>query len=214
LSEGFPPGRIEAGRRLFAGPKHFVLGVASLDGLPSATLPEIAFAGRSNVGKSSLINALTGTHGLARASNTPGRTRELNFFNIADVLHLVDMPGYGYAEAPKADVRKWQSLLRAYLRGRPGLLRCFLLIDARHGVKPSDGPIMKLLDEAAVSFQFVLTKSDKIGAAGLSAASAALAGLAAKRPAALPFVHATSSETGLGLPELRAEIAALVGYRI
>ena len=210
MSIEFSNDRIEAGRRLFAGPKHFVLGVAKIEGLPPETLPEIAFAGRSNVGKSSLINALTGVGGLARASNTPGRTRELNFFNIADALHLVDMPGYGYADAPKAEVKKWQTLLKAYLRGRPGLVRCFVLIDARHGVKDSDRPILAMLDEAAVTFQLVLTKIDKIKPSELDKVLAETAAVAKKHPAAFPAVLPTSSETGQGMPELRAEIAALV----
>lgn len=205
---------IESGRRLFAGPKHFVLGVASLEGLPPETLPEIAFAGRSNVGKSSLINALTGVHDFARTSNTPGRTRELNFFNIANTLHLIDMPGYGYAEAPKKEVKKWQSLLKAYLRGRRRLLRCFVLIDARHGINDTDRPILALLDEAAVSFHLVLTKTDKVRSAELEQVAASVAMAAREHPAAIPAVVATSAQTGQGLPELRAEIAALVSARV
>ncbi len=202
---------MEAGRRLFAGPKHFVLGVAAIEGLPPAGLPEVAFAGRSNVGKSSLINALTGVRDIARASNTPGRTRELNFFNIGDRLHFVDMPGYGFAEAPKTEVRKWQALFRAYLRGRIGLLRCFVLIDARHGIKEQDQPIMALLDEAAVTYQFVLTKIDKVREAEAAEVIAATQAVARKRPAAFPTIHVTSGETGQGIAELRAEIAGLVG---
>ncbi len=210
MTAAFTAEQIEAGRRLFAGPKHFMLGVVRIDGLPPVTLPEIAFAGRSNVGKSSLINALTGVGGLARASNTPGRTRELNFFNIGQALHLVDMPGYGYADAPKTEVKKWQNLLKAYLRGRPGLIRCFVLIDARHGVKQSDEPILAMLDASAVTYQMVLTKIDKIKAAELEKVIAETAAIAKKHPAAFPVVLPTSSETGQGMEELRAEIAGLV----
>ena len=162
------------------------------------------------MGKSSLINALTGVNGLARASNTPGRTRELNFFDIGGKLTLVDMPGYGYAKAPKKDVKKWQSMLRGYLRGRPGLTRVFVLIDARHGVLAADEEMFDLLDECAVAFQLVLTKIDKIKPAGIDNIRADTEALARKRPAAFPLVHATSSEKGTGLAELRAEIAHLL----
>jgi GTP-binding protein len=210
LNEVFTDEQIEAGRRLFAGPKFFVLGVAALDGLPASTLPEVALAGRSNVGKSSLINALCGVKDLARTSNTPGRTRELNFFDIGGSLHLVDMPGYGYAEAAKTEVKKWQSLLRAYLRGRPGLIRAFVLIDARHGVKDVDRKMFDLLDEAAVTYQLILTKTDKIKSAELQEVLDATIAFARKRPAAFPKVLATSSETGAGIAEFRAKIAGLV----
>ena len=204
--------QILAGRRLFAGPSRFIMGVVALEQLPQATRPEIAFAGRSNAGKSSLINALTGKTGLARASNTPGRTRELNFFEIGDALTLVDMPGYGYAKAAKSDVGKWQALLRGYLRGRPGLLRAFVLVDARHGPKEADERIFALLDEAAVTYQIVLTKADKVSPKDL-AHTERLAEVAAKaHSAAYPHIHATSAVKGTGLPELRAEIAALANY--
>ncbi|MBC8037075.1 MAG: YihA family ribosome biogenesis GTP-binding protein [Rhizobiales bacterium] len=210
MSELFTTGQIDAGRRLFGGPHAFMLGVARLEQLPSAKGTEIAFAGRSNVGKSSLINALTGVNGLARASNTPGRTRELNFFDIGGRLTLVDMPGYGYAKAAKKDVKKWQSMLRGYLRGRPGLTRAFVLIDSRHGVLGADEEMFDLLDDSAVAFQLVLTKIDKIKPAEVEKVHAATEAVARKRPAAFPLIHATSSEKGTGLPELRAEIARLL----
>ena len=201
--------QIDAGRRLFGGPSSFILGVAKLEQLPPVRGVEIAFAGRSNVGKSSLINALTGVNDLARASNTPGRTRELNFFDINGALTLIDMPGYGYAKAPKKEVKKWQSMLRGYLRGRPGLTRVFVLIDSRHGVLAADEEMMTLLDESAVTYQLVLTKIDKIKEAELPKVFEATEAAARKRPAAFPLIHATSSEKGTGLPELRAEIACL-----
>jgi GTP-binding protein len=183
-----------------------------MDGLPPADLPEVAFAGRSNVGKSSLINGLVGHKKLARASNEPGRTREVNFFVLDDVLRLVDLPGYGFARASKSKVKDFQNLGRAYLRGRPNLKRVYLLIDARHGLKPPDAEAMDALDEAAVSYQIVLTKSDKLRAAGeAEQVVAATAKAIAKRPAAFPRVVATSSEKGTGLPQLRAEIAAACG---
>jgi GTP-binding protein len=201
--------RIEAGRLLFAGPIAFELGVASMDALPAGDLPEVAFAGRSNVGKSSLINALTGRRKLARASTEPGRTRELNFFRMGDQLRLVDLPGYGYAKAPKAEIGRWTALTRDYLRGRPSLKRVILLIDARHGVKPHDGEVMDTLDTAAVNYQLVLTKADKIKPSELAQALTATKAAIAKRPAAHPVVIATSSETAQGIEQLRAEIAAL-----
>ena len=202
--------QIDAGRRLFGGPCRFLLGVARLDQLPEVKGVEIAFAGRSNVGKSSLINAVTGMRDLARASNTPGRTRELNFFDVNGQLTLVDMPGYGYAKASKSEVKKWQSVLRGYLRGRPGLTRVFVLIDARHGIKTADMEMFDLLDEAAVTYQLVLTKTDKIKPAELENVMAGVEEAARKRPAAFPVIHATSSEKGTGIPELRAEIAGLL----
>ncbi len=210
MSDRFTKDRLDAGRRLFAGPSAFMLGVAKLEQLPPARGVEIAFAGRSNAGKSSLINALTGVNGLARASNTPGRTRELNFFDIAGQLTLVDMPGYGYAKAAKKEVKKWQSMLRGYLRGRPGLTRAFVLIDARHGVLAADEEMMTLLDEAAVTYQLVLTKIDKIKPEGVPKVYAETEAAARKRPAAFPLIHATSSEKATGIAELRAEIAGLI----
>jgi GTP-binding protein len=210
VSERFTTEQIDSGRRLFGGPHAFLLGVARLDQLPPTRGVEIAFAGRSNVGKSSLLNALTGVNDLARASNTPGRTRELNFFDIAGRLTLVDMPGYGYAKAPKQDVKKWQSMLRGYLRGRPQLVRAFVLIDARHGVLAADEEMFDLLDESAVAFQLVLTKTDKIKPAEMRKIHAETVAKARKRPAAFPLIHATSSEKALGLAELRAEIAGLL----
>ena len=206
----FASDAIDAGRRLFGAQSRFVMGVAKLEQLPAVQGAEIAFAGRSNSGKSSLINALTGVTGLARASNTPGRTRELNFFDVGGRLTLVDMPGYGYAKASKTDVRQWQSVLRGYLRGRPGLTRTFVLIDSRHGVLAADLETLEMLDETAVTYQLVLTKTDKIKPAELTKVLAETQAVAAKRSAALPAVHATSSDKQLGLAELRAEIAGLL----
>jgi GTP-binding protein len=196
---------------LFKAPCTFVKGVVAIDGLPQDGKPEIAFAGRSNVGKSSLINALTGQKSLARVSVTPGRTRELNFFTLGkdDAFYLVDMPGYGYARAPKAEVKGWTRLIQDYLKGRRELKRVFLLIDARHGLKVSDREIMTLMDEAAVSYQGVLTKADKPKAGDLAAIEAKVVSELAKRPAAYPQLIATSARTGAGLPELRAAIALL-----
>lgn len=199
----------ERGRKLFAGPCDFLKGVVALDGLPPADRLEVCFAGRSNVGKSSLINALTGRKSLARASNTPGRTQEINFFGLGPAIYLVDLPGYGFAEAPKPVVAKWQALLKAYLAGRQTLRRAFLLVDSRHGLKAVDDEIMGLLDRAAVTFQVVMTKSDKPGSRDLEAAIAQVAATLAKHPAAYPEIIVTSSETGRGLPVLRAEIAGM-----
>jgi GTP-binding protein len=199
----------EAGRKLFAGPCDFVKGVVAMDGLPPADRLEVCFAGRSNVGKSSLINALTGRKGIARASNTPGRTQEINFFALGEAIYLVDLPGYGFAEAPKPVVEKWQALLRAYLAGRPTLRRAFLLIDARHGIKAVDEEIIKLLNRSAVTFQTVLTKADKPTKADLAAVIAATAAKLAKQPAAFPGIIVTSAETGDGLPALRATIQGM-----
>lgn len=210
MSDRFTEDQIDAGRRLFGGPSCFLQGVARLEQLPPEKGVEIAFAGRSNVGKSSLINALTGVNGLARASNTPGRTRELNFFDVNGALSLVDMPGYGYAKAPKHEVKAWQSVLRGYLRGRPGLTRAFVLIDSRHGILKADEEMFDLLDEAAVTYQVVLTKTDKIKPAELEKVRGQVAAAVKKHPAAFPEIHATSSEKALGIPELRAEIAGLL----
>jgi GTP-binding protein len=203
------PEVLERGRRLFAGSCDFLKGVVALDGLPPADRLEVAFAGRSNVGKSSLINALTGRKALARASNTPGRTQEINFFTLGPALYLVDLPGYGYAEAPKPVVEKWQALLRAYLAGRPTLRRAFLLVDARHGVKPVDAEIMALLDRSAVTFQVVLTKADKLRADTREGTVAAVGAALAGHPAAFPEIVLTSAETGLGIDVLRGIIAGM-----
>lgn len=199
----------EAGRLLFAGPVDFVKGVVGMDGLPPADRPEVCFAGRSNVGKSSLINALTGRKGIARASNTPGRTQELNFFALGERGYLVDLPGYGYAQAPVAVVQKWQALLKQYLAGRQNLRRAFALIDARHGIKPVDHEIMTLLDRSAVPFQVVVTKADKIGRTTLDATLLQIEAELQKHPAAYPQLVVTSSEKGEGIATLRAIIEEL-----
>ena len=201
--------QMEDGRLLFARPVEFVKSVVDLEHLPASRMPEVCFAGRSNVGKSSLINALTNQNGLARASNTPGRTRELNFFNASGRLHIVDLPGYGYARASKSDIARWTTLTRAYLRGRAPLRRVFVLVDSRHGLKESDLELFAMLDEAAVTYQIVLTKADKLKKGELAKVQAATEAAVKKRPAAFPEVVATSSEKGRGLPELRAEIATL-----
>ena len=200
----------EAGRLLFAGPVDFVKGVVAMSGLPPADRIEVCFAGRSNVGKSSLINALTNRKSLARASNTPGRTQEINFFALGDVRYLVDLPGYGYAEAPVATVAKWQALLRAYLAGRQTLRRAFVLIDMRHGIMAVDEEILSMLDRSAVTFQVVLTKADKVNAATRAANTAQVQAALAKHPAAYPEIIVTSSEKGDGIATLRATIATLV----
>jgi len=200
----------DAGQALFSAPITFVKGVVRIDGLPGEIIPEVAFAGRSNVGKSSLLNALTGRKALARTSNTPGRTRELNYFRVADALHIVDMPGYGFAKAPKAQIKGWNELISDYLRGRPQLKRVFLLIDARHGLKDTDSGALALMDEAAVSYQVVLTKIDKISAAQLERVQAATLAKLAKHPAAYPEIIATSSEKRIGIPYLRAAIAGIL----
>lgn len=203
---------LEAGASLFGRPWGFVRGVPSFEFLPEADRPEIAFVGRSNVGKSSLINAVAGQRGLARTSNTPGRTQELNYFVTPDVLlYLVDMPGYGFAQAPKEKVKAWTELVREYLRGRPTLKRVFVLIDARHGLKPADREIMRLLDEAAVSYQIVLTKADKPSRSALEAVAAATRAALGEHPAAYPYLIVTSAEKGTGIDILRSAIAELAG---
>lgn len=202
---------IERGRRFFAQACDFVAGAAVEDALPAPELPEIAFAGRSNVGKSSLLNALVGHRRLARVSMTPGRTQQLNFFRLAGTLMLVDLPGYGHAAAAKRQIRSWTGLIHAYLRGRPNLRRVLVLVDSRHGLKPNDHALMAELDDVAVSYQIVLTKADKAGDAFVTTSLASVEAAIAKRPAAHPEVAVTSAETGVGIPELRAGIAALAG---
>lgn len=199
----------ESARHLFAQECTFVRGVARLPDLPEPLLPEIAFAGRSNVGKSSLLNALTGRKTLARTSNTPGRTRELNFFNLANRLMLVDLPGYGYARASKSDIARWNQTLRAYLRGRPNLQRLCLLIDARHGLKDGDAEMMEMLDSSAVVYRVVLTKMDKVNISEQEATIQAVADVLNNHPAALPEPLTTSARKNSGLAELRADLAAL-----
>ncbi len=207
----FTPEELEEARVLFARPATFVLGCAKIDQLPDPDLPEIAFAGRSNVGKSSLINGLVGMHKLARASNEPGRTREVNFFDLDGKMRLVDLPGYGWAKASKSTVKKFQDLGRDYLRGRVTLKRVYLLIDARHGLKKVDDEALDALDLAAVSYQIVLTKADKLKKGEGEKMVAATLKAIAKRPAAFPAVALTSSEKGIGIPELRAEIMRTTG---
>ncbi|MDU8946318.1 ribosome biogenesis GTP-binding protein YihA/YsxC [Ovoidimarina sediminis] len=203
------PSALETGTQLFRQNTDFLKGVVAMDGLPPGDRIEICFAGRSNVGKSTLINALTGRRGLARASNTPGRTQEINFFTLGDTHYLVDLPGYGFANAPLAVVRKWQALLKAYLAGRPNLRRAFVLIDARHGVKPVDEEIMGLLDKAAVPFQTVLTKTDKVKEKDRARVLAQVRAALQPHPAAYPELITTSSEKGQGIDTLRAVIAEL-----
>ena len=205
---------IEAARVLFARQAAFVLGCAKIEQLPDPDLPEISFAGRSNVGKSSLINALVGMHKLARASNEPGRTREVNFFDLDGRMRLVDLPGYGWAKASKTTVKKFQDLGRDYLRGRVTLKRVYLLIDARHGLKKVDDEALDALDLAAVSYQIVLTKADKLKKGEAEKVQAATLKAISKRPAAYPAVLVTSSEKGFGIPELRAEIMRTTGVTL
>lgn len=200
---------LEEGRKLFSRPCTFMLGMASLSQLPADTLPEVCFAGRSNVGKSSLINALTGHNGLARTSDTPGRTQEINFFSLDGIMQLADLPGYGYARAPKDQVARWTRLIKSYLRGRSNLRRVMLLIDSRHGIKSTDGEIMTMLDAAAVNYQVILTKTDKLRPTELDAVLAKTKLDLAKHVAAHPVILCTSSAKTTGLDEVRAEIAAL-----
>jgi GTP-binding protein len=204
-----PQETTERGRLLFAGPCDFVLGAALLQHIPESILPEIAFAGRSNVGKSSLVNALTGRKTLARVSNTPGRTREINFFRLGGTLMLADLPGYGFARASKAESERWAGLVFEYLRGRPSLRRVILLIDSRRGLLENDVEVMTLLDRAAVSYQLILTKTDKLKPGELAAIASRVAAASRAHGAAHPELIATSALTGQGIPELRAELAAL-----
>ena len=203
------PDLFQAGRLLFAREARFVAAASALSGLPHETLPEIAFAGRSNVGKSSLINALTGRRMLARTSHTPGRTRQINFFDLDGRLMLVDLPGYGYAEASKTEVRRWTDLLRRYLQTRAALQRVCLLIDARHSIKELDRPMMHVLDDSGVSFQIVLTKTDKLGADELAYIAERVVGDLAPHPAAHPEIHLTSAVKRQGIAALRATLGSL-----
>ena len=208
--EAFDPELVERARALFSGRADFLLSAPALKFIPEPEVPEIALAGRSNVGKSSLLNAITGRKALARASVTPGRTQELNFFEIGQPtkFRLVDMPGYGFAKAPPAVVEKWRRLVRDFLRGRVVLKRTLLLIDSRHGAKPVDVEMMQMLDEAAVGYRLVLTKADKVKASELEAVRLATQAEARKHSAAFPQIHVTSAELGMGIPELRAAVLA------
>lgn len=204
---------LEAARVLFARPATFMMGAAKIEQLPAADLPEVTFAGRSNVGKSSLINALTGRKALARTSHTPGRTQELIFFDVNGHFTLVDMPGYGYAAVEKAKVEAWTKLIHDYLRGRANLARVFVLIDSRHGFKPVDEAVLETLDKAAVSYQIVLTKADELKKSEIDSRLAATAEAIRKRPAAFPEIVLTSSRENAGIPELRAAVAKLLQER-
>jgi len=209
VDDGFEPEELEAGRKLFAQTATFLLGAAGLQQIPDSALPEIAFAGRSNVGKSSLVNALTGRRTLARTSHAPGRTQQINFFDLGARLMIADLPGYGYAKAPKDQVEKWTRLVNAYLKGRQQLLRVLVLIDARHGIKDVDRTVMKMLDKAAVSYQVVLTKTDKVKGGHLDKLLETMHGELARHVAAHPVIRCTSSAKGVGIEDLRAELARL-----
>ncbi len=213
MPDGPTPELIEAGRKIFAGEADFAAATGTLDRLPPMTGVEIAFAGRSNVGKSTLVNALTGRKALARTSHTPGRTQELIFFDVNGRFTLVDMPGYGYAAVEKAKVESWTKLIHDYLRGRANLARVFVLIDARHGFKPVDEAVLETLDKAAVSYQIVLTKADELKQSEVEARIAATREAIKKRPAAFPEIALTSSRTGLGIAELRASVAKILQER-
>ena len=213
IDSAHTPAEIEAGRKMFAGDWQFVWAASSLATLPPAQGVEIAFAGRSNVGKSSLINALTGRKALARISHTPGRTQELIFFSAGAGLTIVDMPGYGYASAAKTKIAAWTALIHDFLRGRANLARVYVLVDCRHGLKPTDDDVLDTLGQAAVSFEIVLTKADQVKPADLAALTGAIRSALAKRPAAYPDVLATSARTGEGIPALRAAIARLMAER-
>jgi GTP-binding protein len=213
MRTSFTADEIETGRKLFAGDWQFVAAAGSLERLPAMQGTEIAFAGRSNVGKSSLINALSGRHALARTSNTPGRTQELIFFAGGEKLVLVDMPGYGYAAAAKSKIKAWNDLIHDFLRGRANLARVYLLIDARHGLKPVDDGVLKTLDKAAVNYQIVLTKADQVKTAELAERVTATEAALAKHPAAFPELITTSARSSSGIPDLRAAIVRLLAER-